>query len=717
MAVITKTFSIANISIRASADTVEKRIRSLSGVREAAVDISSNTMHVVFDPDLIDDRRIIQEVRACGYDAYTKELPVQKEESEEEKKTVVYDRSFIVSLGITAGILLMWLLHVPPFIALVLLCELVFISRNLLLEMVRAAMKFTSRNPVLRLSAMALSVICGIVLTFKGADTASLFYLYAALFITVTKLENQLIQNSRNRAADAVRSLGTSLPKTASVYQNHREKATAVEDLQEDQIILIRPNEKVPADGRVVRGFALMNESALTGMETAIEKSEGSYVYANSICLKGSVEVRAERIGSKTAMMRLASLAEKTASDTSFRSPFKNSTKYMFIYISAAALIAFFGWIVSGTSVSMALTVMIAVLACSSLQALNLASENEVMRTAGEAAVNHVLFKSIDALEMVSSLETVLLEQDGTVTDRDLTVTDFIPAEGMSEGRLEYVAYALENRSNRPFAKAITRYLRSRRMSAVNMQEFTSLSKKGRSALQSLSSYRCGTYDETLERGVITEGWEQTIQALRKEGKRVLIYTKDDVIIGIIAAVRPMIPGAQESIEQLKQTGTEIWLITDGTSEESDALAELIHPDRVIFHPADDDIERLMAELDNSEGISAYISASPREDIRSSADITAAIGVGADPENTEAGILLSRNRLADFIYAINTSRQLNENITGKQVSVMIYHGLAVILFGFLLPVVMSIPLLPVTAVLCALAAVIAVLPIAKKEFR
>ena len=196
-----------------------------------------------------------------------------------------------------------------------------------------------------------------------------------------------------------------------------------------------------------------------------------------------------------------------------------------------------------------------------------------------------------------------------------------------------------------------------------------------------------------------------------------LIYTKDDVIIGIIAAVRPMIPGAQESIEQLKQTGTEIWLITDGTSEESDALAELIHPDRVIFHPADDDIERLMAELDNSEGISAYISASPREDIRSSADITAAIGVGADPENTEAGILLSRNRLADFIYAINTSRQLNENITGKQVSVMIYHGLAVILFGFLLPVVMSIPLLPVTAVLCALAAVIAVLPIAKKEFR
>jgi cation transport ATPase len=231
-----------------------------------------------------------------------------------------------------------------------------------------------------------------------------------------------------------------------------------------------------------------------------------------------------------------------------------------------------------------------------------------------------------------------------------------------------------------------------------------------------LSSYRAGTYEEITERGIDPGEWTETITRLRMEGKRVLVFTENETIIGVIAAMRPLIPGASDALKGLQEAGCEIWLLPDGSEDEAAVLNEKLQPEHMLVHPEKDERERLLAGLDEEDTITAYISMVPEETSQEDVDITVAIGTGAEPDKEKAGILLTRNRLSDFLYALNLSRQLNERIARKQMAILIYHAAAVLLFGFLLPAVADFPLAPALAVLCACLCLYAVIN-GKKEFR
>lgn len=702
MSVITRTFSIANISIQASADTVKKKVGSLGGVRMADVDILSNTMCVEFDDDITDEKNIIQAVAACGYQASTRSIPVIHEEAAAPRQ-ILFTKNLLISAALSIGLLLLYFVPFGMWLALPAAGFICWHYRQLIIEGIREPLKIKAGSAFIRAAAAVICMLYGLMLAVQNDHEAVLFFFDACAVLIFTAFENRLISLGRTAASSPVRKIRSSLPETASVYQNHHEEVARVEELKEDQILVIRPGDIIPADGTVVRGFAQMDESALTGMDTPIGKSEGSAVYANSVCVKGSVEIRAEKTGSSTAMMRLADLAEKTASDDSFQSPFKVFGRYLLVYILIASLITSAGWLFSGRSLSFAISVMVSVMACASLKTLGLSSENEVMRAAGEAISNHVIYRSVEALELAGKTDYAVIEQNGAVTENEMAVTDFICAEGMSEGRLEYIAYALESKKDRPFARAITRYLRSRRMSAVDKQEFTQLSRLGRNALKSLSSYHAGTYDEIRQQGIATGEWDEKIKALRSEGKRVLIFARNTEIIGVIAAVRPLIPGAAEAVEALQNDGIELWLLSDGTADESRVLQEKLHLEHVVFHPAKDDIERLLASLNEEDSVTAYIGRDLSEVPLDDADIAVAIGTGADPDRAHTDIQLTRNRLSDFRYAVMRSKMLNEKITSRQLTVLIYHAAAVLLFGFLIPALTSVSV-PVLACISACAA-------------
>ncbi len=703
MAVITKVFSTANITIQASADTVEKKIRSLNGIRSVSVNIPSSTMTVEFDPEICDEKMIIQTVRACGYDAYTKEIPVQEEEPAKQPEWVLKKELIAAAIG-SIAILILHAIPYSFYICLLIAAAVFWLCR----ESAEECMQEIRNRKIpgaasIRMITCILAVIFALIAFADHPAHANLFLFSAAAVLTVTSFENSLIARSRSAAARAMQEIRDSMPKTAAVYTDRRETLASVEELHEDQIIRIRPGDTIPADGRVLRGFASMNESALTGLETPVEKSEGSYVYANSVCLSGFLEIKAEKTGSATAMMRLAALAEKTASDTSFRSPLSSLGRGLLAYVAAAALIAAGGWIFSGKDMLFAADVLLCVLASASLKTLKLSSENEVMGAAGEAMSEHIIFRNVEALEMAGRTDYAVIEQEGSVTDRDLNVTDFVCAEGMSESRLEYIAYALESRKNRPFAKAITRYLRSRKMAVTDIEEFTRLSRRGRNAIQSLSSFRSQSYEEILEKGIETGEWNEIILNLISEGKRVLIFTENDTIIGVIAAIRPLIPGAAEAFAQLKNSGTETWLLTDGSEEEANLLNQKLQPDHIVFHPAKDEKERLLAELDEEDTITAYISRDPEQVSQEDVDITVAIGTGADPQIDSAGIMITRSRLTDFVKALDISRQLTVRIGRKQLAILIYHAMAALIFGFILPAILRFPVPPAVSCLCALA--------------
>lgn len=336
-----------------------------------------------------------------------------------------------------------------------------------------------------------------------------------------------------------------------------------------------------------------------------------------------------------------------------------------------------------------ALCCSLAVISASCLYSIPLSSESSVMHIVRQAVMKHILFKSVDALETAGKIDTLIIEQDGTLTDPEMVVTDFMTAGETRTGYLEYIAYALESKSDRPFARAITRYLKTRRISGVDAREYSELSTIGRDAVRNMSKYRSGTMDEILEAGIDPGVWTDTINHLRQEGKRVLIFTENKNIIGMIAAVKPLIPASEETVEKLKKEGIEIWLFTNGTMDESAVLSRHFDLPNVIHRPAKDEKERLYNALDAEGSVTAYISSRYLGNVKGKVDIPVMIGTGTDLDQDDAQIILTRNRLSDFADAYELSSQLNETIQQFQMISLLYHAAVIILLGLILPVLID----------------------------
>ena len=701
MAITQKTFSVSDISIQVSADSIERKVRSLSGVRTASISIENHTLSVEFDDELISPNRIIQAVREAGYQAYLKE--------ETEETSVPADRHVfslpLVLCGLLGviGIICRWLpfgLWIAPCFSL----AAFFLARGVFPDAVRELKNPKNINIFFAVLMACLTFVFGIVLLIRKDVRAILFFADSSCALFYAMLIRDWLRFRRNAY---IQPHHTPLPRTAAVYKDHHETMEAVSDLKVDQIIVIRPGEIVPADGRVYKGFAVMDESALTGWEKPVEKTKGSYVYANSKCLKGSIALKAERVGNTTAMMKLAEMAEKTASDGSFRSPFKSFTANLFLYTLLAVLLSGLGWFTLRHDPVFAFAAAMSVLACAALPALSLTSANAVMHSARGAAAEHILFRTVDALEMTGRVDLAVMEQNHSITDNQLTVTDFIPASDLSESEFEYIVYALESRSDQPFARAIIRYLKTRRIAGIDKQEFARLSSRGRQAIQSMSRYSAGFMDEILSRGIDTDAWDPLISRLRQEGKRVLLFTEDERIIGVIAAIRPILPGVPEAVGELQKMGIDICLLSDGSIDESLLLQNELQLENVIHQPARYEIERLLQNASEANEVSAYLSGDPHHINAVPADVSVIIGSGAETSYENVGLQLTRKRLSDFIKAIRISRDLNSRIQYAELAVIIYHAAAVSLFGFILPqfIPYQMPLLiPLT---CSAAAVFA----------
>lgn len=698
MAFIHKTFSVANIRIQTSADTIERKVSSLNGIINVKVSVSSGTMDIDYNPDLLNEKSIIDAVKDCGYIAYTHEIPIIREEPEITEEDLL--RPLFIPGAMCLVLLLFVILKAPVWAAWVPLPVILLTASDVYSSCLQSLKQKTADTYVLSAAGSLLAVIFGFAAAAKGRS-CSLFFFHAASILTIAKAQLILIDHNRDQMRRPLDEVRKQLPVSTSVYENHKEHQMDTQSLKKDQIVVVRPGEIVPADGRVTSGFAVMNESALTGTDLPVEKSEGSYVYANSRCISGYAEIRAERIGNDTAMMQFAQLAEKTAEDGNFRTPYRNMEKYLVLFTVAFSLLSFTGWMFSGKDFFFAATVFLSVLCCASLESMALAAGNAVMFAARQAASRHVLFRSTKALETVGKTEAAIMEQDGTITGNEFVVTDFIAADGISTGRLEYIVYALESRNNKPFAKAITHYLRSRRISNINAEEFAKLGAHGRHQFSTMSRYTAGSLDEIIDKQIPYEEWRDKINELYVEGKRVMIFAEEKKIIGIIAAIKPMIPECETAVNDLKDMDVDLHLITNGTWESSEILRRKLDLDNVVHAPTSIEKENLLHDLHEANNTTAYITGgfvSALQDV----DLRVAISAGTDIDQNNADILLTRNRLEDFVYAMKLSSSLAERIENLQGYLVIYHAAAALLFGFVIPAILHSAVPPIIASLASL---------------
>ena len=665
METIRQTFSVANLYLNASADTIHQHLINTKGIVTVTVTLSDRNVTVEFDPSIITADIIIAKIKACGYQAYTREIPTSDMLIPQDNKVSIKPNYRILFIFVVEVILLaiLWIMHITPWIGLIFSLYSLYVGRFIFMHAKEEIQKGNPSSATIGSIAVLITFIRYLSNNSKYCKCISIYH-----FNDCNTWYKQCSSTSLN--------IKQYIPENTAVFNKTGEVIEETSQLKKNQILIIRPNENIPCDGIVVEGYASVDESTLTGVQSNITKSEGSYVYAGTRCLQGSLQIKVEKIGEKTTLLQFAKLAKETANDKSFDSPFKNFSKYLFLYSIITAIILFFGWILVGKSFSIAISISIAVLASVAMNALTIASEKEVLEKAIHAAKNHVLFRNVDALETAGKAETLFLEQDDVLIGSKPEVTDFIPVDDTDLNIMRYIAYTLSNKRHDSYSRAINRYLKSQKISSSNLSVLTNFQKTHQSDLIQSTYKLCNIHDFS-NTDLINDSTNQKINELMHQGKTVFILIGEEQVIGLIAMQKPIVPNSLQAISSLKEL-IDVHLFTHGNTEEIQHIQDSCGIKNIHANVDINEKENLIKSCSH-DSISMYASAES-SCTSSTADINVQFGIPQNLDSDDNDIILTRKRLSDLVFAIQTSAKLNQQIQFKQIAIIAYHVLAVILF-------------------------------------
>ena len=684
-----QTFSVANLYLNASADTIYQHLINTKGIVTVTVALSDRNVTVEYDPNIISADNIIEKIKACGYHAYTREIPTTDFLIQQDAKNLTKPNYHILFVFVFEVILLtiLWILHITPWIGLLFSFYSLYVGRIIFMHAKEEIQKKNPSSATIGSIAIGISFLYGTLLTIQ--NTVNVYpFMISVITILGTNLYKTKFLKYMQQTSTTSLNIKQYIPENTAVFNKTGEVIEETSQLKKNQILIIRPNENIPCDGIVVEGYASVDESTLTGIQSNITKSEGSYVYAGTRCLQGSLQIKVEKIGEKTTLLQFAKLAKETANDKSFDSPFKNFSKYLFLYSIIAAVILFFSWILVGKSFSIAISVSIAVLASVAMNALTISSEKEVLEKAIYAAKNHVLFRNVDALETAGKVETLFLEQDDIVIASKPEVTDFIPLDKTDLNIIRYIAYTLSNKRHDSFSRAITRYLKSQKISAVNLSVLTNFQKTHQSDTIQNTYQLCNVHDLSYT-DIINPTTRQKIDELVEQGKKVFILIGEEQILGLIATQKPIVPNSSQAIHSLKEI-TDVHLFARGNDEEIQYIQNNFNIKNIHANLDMNEKENLIKSCSH-DSISMYANADGSIS-SSTVDVNVQFGISQNLDSEDNDIILTRKRLSDLVFAIQTSAKLNQQIQFKQIAIIAYHVLAVVVFGFITPIFFAIPL-------------------------
>ena len=688
MSLLTTTvFAVSSLQCGSSKETIENKLLSLPGIVDAEVSLFSKTMTVTYDDERTTDKEIIRATAACGYNAF---IPVDDTEimstAEEEKAPPLPIACIVLCLIIP----IMHMMGLYPLYAMIPAIAVIVICKDLLFKGLKDLPRKKKNDDAMVSLISMIGILAGVSAMFFSRDGTTFFFI-SAVSLTIHKIFTDRISLNKQKLMKQL-AVGRKLPTHARIYADYKEDSVRLDSLQKDNVIVLRPHDVVPADGTVLKGEALVDESSLSGKAQSVSKREGSRLYANSTILDGSLTMSVQETGDTTTMMRIQNMAEKTTEMHMFASPLADFGRFLFAGSCLAALLSFVGWIFRTNDILSALAVALSVAACESLSAYHLISFSAVIKTVSSAAKEHILFRSIDSLSMMNRIDTIILEQDGLATKCDPVVTDLIAADDVSLGRLEYVAYALLSSSSLPLPKAIMRYLRTQKLSDVDVNSFKIYNRNGRRNITSIGKCICGTPDDLSEKGIDLSLWKEKIDDMHHAGKRVMLFAEDGQILGLAASEKPVIPGIKEAVASLKEKGIHVTLITNGTQFEADHLKRMVEPDEIIVKPTRTAKEKLLISLRDKGIRTAFVSKESADSVSSMTDLSIASDCGTDIDRDKCGILLTRDDPQDLVKAVNYAEDLSAKIEKQQFLTILYHIVIVIATGWAVPELLHIPM-------------------------
>ena len=721
-------FTITGMTCAACAGHVERAVKKLPGVQQAAVSLLAGSLTLDYDENLLTPADVIQAVEAGGYGASLpdkNDSPMKRQEAEvlAMRRRVITSICFLVvlvyiAMGHMAGLPLPAALTRPvPFvlIQIVLTGIIVVLNRNYYSKGVKTLLHGGPNMDTLIAVGSAAAIIYGllsfvqIVRAVSAGDMAlaeswstQLYFEGAGMILTLVSLGRFFELRSRGRTRSAITQLMDLAPKTAVVIRDGAEKAVPLEEVAVGDLLAVRPGSRIPVDGVVVEGSSAVDESTLTGESIPVDKEPGSTVCAATVNRTGLLRIRATAVGEDGTLAKIIRLVEEAAASKAPIARLADKVASVFVpAVIAVAVVTFLAWLLTGHDVSFALTRGISVLVISCPCALGLATPVSIMVGTGKGAENGVLFQSAAALEAFCHVGTMAVDKTGTLTCGTPRVTELLPAAGVTERELLEAAAALEQDSEHPVAVAIRTYAGQKGISPAPVTEFAALPGAGVSAVyQGQLSYG-GTAALLAAHGVETDSLRQSIENLADAGRTPLCFAMGERFLGCIAVADTARPTSKAAVEQLHDLKVSVVMLTGDNARTAGAVARELGIDQVRAEVLPADKEKAVAALQADGSRVAMVGDGINDaPALARADVGVAIGAGTDIAIAAADVILMRSDPLDIVTAARLSRAVLRNIKQNLFWAFFYNIIMIPLAAGVLYPAWHVTLNPMVAAAC-----------------
>lgn len=703
-------YTVTGMSCAACSARVEKAVSGVKGVSSCSVSLLTNSMGVEGTASADD---IIAAVRAAGYDASPKgrQEPSARKSADEDalrdRETPVLKKRLIASLGFLIVLMyvsmghMMWGWPLPGFfdrnhvamglLQMLLTIVIMVINQKFFISGFKSLWhRAPNMDALVALGATAAfgySTFALFAMTdaqVRGDAAAVMSYMHefyfesAAMILALITLGKMLEARSKGKTTDALKSLMKLAPKTATVERNGAEMTVPIEQVAKDDVFLVRPGESIPVDGMVIDGSSAVDESTLTGESIPVDKAAGSQVSAGTMNRSGFIRCRATRVGEDTTLSQIIRMVSDAAAT---KAPIaKVADKVSGVFVPAVITIAAItvaAWLIAGETVGFALARGISVLVISCPCALGLATPVAIMVGNGMGAKNGVLFKTAVSLEETGKAQIVALDKTGTITRGEPRVTDIIPAGGISETELLSAAYALEKKSEHPLARAITQRAEQERLTAFEVERFEALPGNGLTASLDGAELLGGSFKFISGQIAVSDETAKRAERLSEEGKTPLLFARGGALIGIIAVADVIKDDSPQAIEQMRNMGIHVVMLTGDNERTAKAIGAKAGVDEVIAGVLPDGKESVIRRLKEKGKVIMVGDGVNDAPALTSADIGIAIGAGADVAIDAADVVLMKSRLSDVPAAIRLSRATLRNIHENLFWAFIYNTIGI----------------------------------------
>lgn len=522
-----------------------------------------------------------------------------------------------------------------------------------------------------------------------------IFFEESAMIPTIVTLGKMLESYSKDKTKNAIKSLIDLSPTTACVLKNGEEKTIKIEDINLDDILIIRPGEKIPVDGIIVEGEASIDESALTGESVPKDKRKGDFVQSGTINYSGFIKVKSKRIGNDTTLSKIINLVIDSSESKAPIARIADKISYIFVpSIIFLAILTFVVYIFLKMPFSFALKRAISVLLISCPCALGLATPLSIMVGNGKAAKEGILFKNASSLENTGKANIIVFDKTGTITYGKPIVTDIICENGTKKDTLLSYALALESKSEHPIGKAIYNYCKEHNVKSLNLKDFKALPGNGvtgevlidsiistNEALESdfVKKIYAGNKLLILEKLNITipDSILVQIEEFSKIGKIPILFSTENQFLGVIYVSDKVKDESLNTIIMLKKMGMFVNMLTGDNKNTAAFIGKKVGIDSIISDVMPDEKQNVIKDLKKKGKVIMVGDGINDAPSLIASDIGIAIGNGSDIAIDSADIVLEKSDLRSVISAISISKATIQNIKENLFLSFFYNALCI----------------------------------------